>query len=109
MSQRRALAPLEINRSYGKELSPYQRGQISAYKAQGLTNQKISQILHCGESTISDTLVQNPLRNHGKSLPRSGRPQTLNRVQKRNILRIIRINPKITYQEIKSEVGISVH
>ena len=109
MAQRKALAPLEINRSYGKELSPYQRGQISAYKAMGLTNQKISQNLQCNKATVFNTLVQNPLYNQDKSLPRSGRPQTLNKIQKRNILHLIRINSKVTYQEIKFEVDISVY
>jgi transposase len=109
MNQRRALAPLEINRSYGQELSPYQRGQISAYKAVGLTNQQISENLHCGKTTVFDNLVKNPLRNNGHSLSRKGRPPALNRTQKRNILRVIRSNPKITYQALKLEVGVEVH
>ena len=109
MAQRKALASLEINRSYGKELSPYQRGQISAYKAMGLTNQKISQNLQCDKTTIFNTLIRNPLHNQDKSLPRSGRPQALNKVQKRNILRFIRINSKVTYQEIKFEIDISIY
>jgi transposase len=108
MNPRRALAPLEINRSYGNELSPYQRGQISAYKAVGLTNTQISKNLKCGKTTVFDNLIKNPLRNDGKSLPRKGRPPSLNRVQKRNLLRIIRINPKITYRVLALEIGVDV-
>ena len=40
---------------------------------------------------------------------RSGRPQSLNRIDKRNILRIIRTNPKITYQALKFTIEINVH
>ena len=82
MNQRKALAPIEINRSYGQELSPFQCGQISAYKAVGLSNSKIGEKLACGKSTVFNTLVQNPLRNEGKSLSRTGRPSALNCVQK---------------------------
>jgi transposase len=108
LNQRRALAPLEINRSYGQELSPYQRGQTSAYKAIGLKNQQISENLHYDKTTVFDNLVKNPLRNNGHSLSRKGRPPALNRTQKRNILRVIRSNPKITYQALKLEVGVEV-
>ena len=109
MNQRRALAPIEINRSYGQELSSFQRGQISAYKAVGLSNSKIADKLNCGKTTVFNNLVQNPLRKDGNSQKRSGRPQSLNRIDKRNILRIIRTNPKITYQALKFTIEINVH
>ena len=57
MTQRKTLTSLEINRSYDKKLSLYQRGHISAYKAMGLTNQKISQNLQCNKTIIFNTLV----------------------------------------------------
>jgi hypothetical protein len=69
MNPCRALAPLEINRSYGNELSSYQRGQISAYKAVELINTQISKNLKCSKITVFDNLIKNPLRNDGKSLP----------------------------------------
>ena len=108
MNQRKALAPIAINRSYGNELSSFQRGQISAYKAVGLSNAQIGVKVNCAKSTVFDTLVQNPLRNEGKSLPRAGRPPTLNRVEKRNILRIIRTDPKITYVALRLALGVPV-
>ena len=66
--------PININRSYGKELSPYQRSQILAYKAMGLINQQISKNLYYSKTTVFDTLIKNPLRNDGHSLPHKGRP-----------------------------------
>ena len=67
MNQRRALAPIEINRNYGQELSSFQRGQISAYKAVGLSNSKITDKLNCDKTTVFNNLVQNPLRKNGNS------------------------------------------
>ena len=109
MNQRKALAPIEINRSYGQELSPFQRGQISAYKAVGLSNSKIGEKLACSKSTVFNTFVRNPLRNEGKSLPCTGRSSALNCVQKRNILCIICTNSKIIYAALKLEADVSVH
>ena len=70
---------------------------------------KISTQVNCGRTTVFNTLTQNPLRKEGNSLSRSGRPPILNRVQKRNILYIIRTNSKITYTALKSTTDVNVH
>ena len=97
MNQYRTLTSIEINRSYDQELSLFQRDQISAYKAVGLSNSKIADKLNCDKTTVFNNLVQNPLRKNGNIQKRLDRSQSLNHINKRNILRIIRTNLKITY------------
>ena len=97
MNQYRTLTSIEINRSYDQELSLFQRDQISAYKVVGLSNSKIADKLNCDKTTIFNNLVQNPLCKNDNSQKRLDRSQSLNRIDKRNILRIIRTNLKITY------------
>ena len=109
MSQRVPLAPCNANRSIGHELKPIQRAQISAYKAVGLTNDQIGARVFGAPTTVSSTLLRNQLRNDFKSLPRSGRPPALSKNDRRNILRIVRANPKITYQALRHEAGVAVH
>lgn len=109
MAPRTPLAPLDINRSFRKEFTPFQRGQISAFKASGRTITEIAQCMSCAPAVIHYNLAKEPQRDQGKDLPRSGRPQALNRTQKRNILRVIRTNPKITYRALAAEVGVECH
>jgi hypothetical protein len=97
MAQRTPLAPCDGNRSINKELKPILRAQISMGKAVGLIHEQIGALTFLTPATVSTTLQRNPLRNDFKSLPRSGRPPTLTRHDKRLILRIIHKNSKITY------------
>ena len=109
MAQREPLKAISGNRGYNKELSVWDRAQISAYRAVGLSNEQIGGKIFCTSTTVSTTLQRNPLRNAGQTRPRSGRPPALSRVDKRNILRIIRRNPKITYVILKIQAGVTVH
>jgi transposase len=108
MAQRVPLGAITGNRGYNQELSVWDRAQISAYKAIGLSNEQIGGRVFCSPSTVQTTLRLNPLRNNGKTRPRSGRPSTLSRTDRRNILRIIRRNPKMTYAILKLEARVEV-
>jgi transposase len=103
------LKAIDGNRGYKQELSVWDRAQISAFKAVGLTNEQISGRVFCARATVQSTLRLNALRNAGETRLRSGRPPALSRVDKRNILRIIRRNLKITYAILKLEAGVKVH
>ena len=109
MPQREPLRAIDGNRGYKQELSIWQRAQISAYKAVGLSNEQIGGRVFCKPTTVQTTLRLNALREEGKTRPRSGRPPALSRVDRRNILRIVRRNPKITYAILKLEAGVTVH
>jgi Transposase len=109
MPQRTPLAPCNGNRGINRELKPTLRAQITMGNAVGLTHAQIGALTFLTPATVSTTLLRNPLRDEHKSLPRSGRPPILKRHDKRLILRIIRKNPKITYQVLKQESGVTVH
>ena len=70
---------------------------------------KISVQVNCKRTTVFNILIQNSLRKKGNSLSRSGRFSILNRVQKRNILYIIRINLKIIYIVLKFVIDVNVY
>jgi transposase len=109
MLRRQPLAPIDPNRALKKELSPWQRGQISAFRDIGLTNAQISKRTFCTPATVATTLRLNTLRNDGETRPRSGRPSALSRRDRRLILRIIRRNLKLTYAALKLEANATVH
>jgi transposase len=109
MPQREPLRAIDGNRRYKQELSIWQRAQISAYKAVGLSNEQIDRHIFCKPKTVQTTLRLNALREGSKTCPHSGRPPALSRVDKRNILHIVRHNPKITYAILKLEAGVTVH
>jgi transposase len=109
MAQQEPLKAISGNRGYKQELSVWDRAQISAYKTVGLSNKEIAGKIDCTRKTVASTLRLNALRDEGQTLPRSGRPPALSRVDRRNILRIVRSNPKITYAILKIEAGVTVH
>jgi transposase len=109
MAQREPLKAISGNRGYKEELSVWDRAQISAYKSVGLSNKEIAGKLQCALKTVSSTLRLNALRDEGQTRPRSGRPPALSNLDRRNLLRIIRSNPKITYAILKVEAGVTVH
>jgi transposase len=106
--QRVPLAPIDLNRRLKQELSPWQRSEIQTYRNIGLTNEHISRLTFCTPGTVATTLKLNTLRTDGKTRPRSGRPPTLSRRDRRLILRIIRRGPKLTYAMLRVEAGVDV-
>jgi transposase len=108
MKRRQPLAPINPNRTYNKELSVTQRCQISTYRAIGLSNGQIDARIFCTSATVATTLQRNPLRDDCKTISRPGRPRALSRRDRRIILRIIRANPRITYNVIKLEASVAV-
>jgi transposase len=108
MERRQPLAPINPNRAYKKELSATQRCQIITYRTIGLSNEQIGARTFCTPATVATTLRRNPLRDDYKTLSRLGRPQALSRRGRRIILRIIRANPRVTYNVIKLEASVAV-
>src|SRR5688572_22658450 len=58
-----------------KQLTPFQRGEISAAKKFGHKPAEIAKVLKRPDSTVRTTLKVNPLRNDGETRRRSGRPR----------------------------------
>ena len=94
------LQPIDANRGFGHELTPYKRGQIQALKKIGLSESQIAERFRIGKSTVNYTLQQDTPRLDGQTLPRSGRPPLLTPGDLRLLLRHVRLNPTATYREI---------
>src|SRR5436190_24183846 len=108
MAQRTPLAPLDLNRIKNKELSPYLRGSIQTWAAIGLGTAEIARKTFLTPETVKSTLSRNPQRHEGITLSRSGRPSKLSRRDRRTLLRYVRKNPKLIYEQVLADLGLPV-
>ena len=103
---RASLTPISGNRPRNTELTSYQRGMIVGAQALGHTPTEIGKTLNFTKSTVQSTIQKHSIRNDGVSKSRSGRPEVLSERDRRYIIKHARINPRITYAQIKLEVGL---
>lgn len=102
------LKEISANTARGKELTPYQRGIIVGRAAAGDTVHAISRDLNICVSTVKYTLAKAKERDQGNSVQRTGRPKSYTDRDERRILRIVQLEPKITYQNITRLTGIEI-
>ena len=105
---RHALAPISGNIPYRKELSLYKRGVVIGYTSGGATVPQIAIVLSLPKSTVWDTLINTPQQPQGFSIARIKHPLLYNNRDECTLLRIIQINPRITYGELALKAGIPV-
>src|SRR2546423_12587622 len=108
MALRTPLMPLDLNRIKNKELSLYLRGSIQTWAAIGLGTAEIAHKTFLTPETVKSTLLRNPQRHDGTTLPRSGRPQKLSRRDRRSLLRFVRKNPKLIYEQVLADTGLPI-
>jgi hypothetical protein len=89
------------------DLTPFQRGQISGKASAGIIPAQISRDLEIPDQTIRDTITLEPERINGKSKPKYGRHRISTSLDVRNVLRLVRSTPKITYKKIRKELNIT--
>jgi len=97
------------NRRPRAELSETARAGIIAASEAGVSKLKIAAEYRVNRLTVYDTI--NRWKNHHtlKSLPRPGEPEKLTRYQKRLLIRIIRMHPRIDYAALKCHAaGVTV-
>ncbi len=99
------LGPISGNRPRGPELTPYKRGIVNGAVQYGATPKYIAAQERLPESTVRWTISRAPLRQNGVRKPRSGRPPIVTDRARRHIIRIARLNPRITYEDLKKESG----
>jgi hypothetical protein len=109
MPQRSPLTPISGNQCRGKELSPYLRGRIVEAYTCGATPSALATRFSLPRSTIQSTLDLSELRNDGESQSRIGRPKSCTPNDERRILRIVRAEPKLSYRELLSQLGLEIH
>ena len=103
---RASLTPISGKRPRKTELTPYQCGMIVGAQALVHTPTEIGKTLNYTKSTVQSTIQKHSIRNDGVSKSRSGRPEVLSERDRRYIIKHARINPRITYTQIKLEVGL---
>ena len=74
----------------------------------GVAAPQIVTELSLPKSTVLDTLSKAPQRPQGISTSQIGRPPKCTVRNKRKILRIVRIKPRITYRELGFKLGLPV-
>jgi transposase len=93
------------NRGRGCELSSAQRTAILEAVDAGKKKAAIAREFGCSTRVVFNTIQRWKDHKTVESLPRLGQPPKLNRVQKRNLLRIVRQHPQIEYAELIAQVA----
>ena len=111
---RTPLAQTSLNHRRMHELSPYERGLVVGAVSAGAVSAgasiaKISEATQLLYSTVSITWSRASFRNEGISKPRSGRPKALSARDERYLIRIARLQPKLSYHELTEQAGIQCH
>jgi len=108
MAPRKALYEVSGNRQKGKELTSFERGQIKAHRAWGLSYKQIARLLNKSPNTIGTTIAKEKDQLQGISKPRSGRPRITTSRDRRSIQRIVKKFPDASYAKIRAETGIQI-
>jgi len=90
------------------ELTPFKRGVVIGYAGAGVRASQIAIALNLPKSTVRDTLRNAPQRPQGFSIARIGRPLEHLERDERTLLRIVYINPRITYNKLAFKAGLPI-
>ena len=92
-----------------KELRDTERAAIVAARQAGVPRRVLADNFDCSIRTINRTVKHFQIHETLRSLPRSGRPEKLNRRQKRYILRLVKRSPRMSWAALvgQSPVGVS--
>jgi hypothetical protein len=101
-SPRTPLSQISGNNSPRIEHSSYTRGQIIGMRDGGQKWKAISRYLRVPISTCQRIYSRKDTNPDGLSQHRIGRPKTYSERDKRHIVRLVRIEPYITYKTTKT-------
>jgi transposase len=102
---RAPLASTSGNETRRKELTPIERERIITAAEWGATQAQICDRYNFKKSTVRETLAKAGSRIDNQSAPRSGRPKLSTERDERHILRVIRANPKLKWEDVQKECG----
>ena len=103
--QRQFGTEISGNRAPGAELSAAQRSGILSAVESGKSKGEVARIYQCNPKTVYDTIKRYNNTGTIKSLPGRGRRGFITDYDRRQILRIVRAEPTITYDKILEEIG----
>lgn len=103
------LAPVSGNKkTRSAELGPYMRGKVAAHSERSLGGSQIAVLEDLPRTTVQNTFKNDSLHHEGVSRSCPRRPKKISHVDERNILRIARSMPKISYAALKKATGVTV-
>jgi transposase len=108
MPQRRPLGETSGNRPVGYELIVNDCAQIVGAVKCGVRIADAARAFDFTPSTVKTTVRRNSVRHANEDLPRSGRPIKATERDVCTIIRYVRVNPKHTYRQIKTQLRISL-
>lgn len=91
----------------GKDTSAEMRKLIMKLRAEGNSLQQIAETVSKSRSTIQTIIRNVNINGSVASKPRTGRPRKFDNVETRNIVRKVKVDPKISANKILKEVNIS--
>jgi hypothetical protein len=107
--QRTPLRSIDANSiKRGPDLTPYQRGRISALYDSGLSPREIELQEKQSRGAVRSTLRLQNINTDGTSQPRSGRPSLYDIRDQRMMLRHMRKYPKSTFKDRRKETGLEM-
>ena len=99
---RTVLGQIDENLPRRHELTPYQRGIIIGQPTCGVLPTAIGKALNLPRTTVQGVIERATRQDNGVNNPRSGRPTIVTDRARRVIIRNARINPKITYLQLRA-------
>ena len=92
----------------GREMSENDRNHAVRMSSSGKSIRQIEKILNLPKSTIADCLKNYRERGNVTVLPRTGRPQVMDKRDNRTLRRIIKSNRRGTVEQITNEYNINI-
>jgi hypothetical protein len=105
-TQRTPLGERSSNNVRGPELTPEKRGRMLGIYEYGHNVPYIMGRLKLSRYAVRYTIDQEELRDDAETLPCPGQKKSFSSLDKRNILRCARTNPKFIYAKLKEFTGV---
>ncbi len=109
MFRRPSLTSISGNKTSRKELSLLAKGEISGQAKLGLTPTQIARSLNVPPSTVRSVLKRLQTTSFEVNKSRSGRLLSIISRAARILLRQLRSKPKITWRQLKTNIGIDLN
>ena len=113
MPKRSPLTPISANKTPRRELSTFTKGQISGLARSGLARAgliptEIHHQLNVPRTTIQRFLQREQTVPSGENRSRCDRPPVVTPRAVRSVLRYVRINPKTSWNQVKTALGLKI-
>jgi len=105
---RSPLGPISSNRVHKQEYTLYQRGLIHGAISGDLTPSKVQRLHGISKSFVRGICNVVVWQHHDQSKSRLGRSKKLSLRDERHVIKIVRLDSKITYKNLLTKTRINV-